>query len=241
MSKSENEPLKLHIGCGVQRLRGYVNCDLFQTSAADQVFDCTSLWPFPSDSASTIYCSHTLEHLQDYQAFFKEAHRVLRADGNLQIRVPYGGHRSAYWDLSHVRPWYAETFCFLQPGYDKAVGNIQHAEWTHFFSVEDVILRVSARLIPLLRWSLLRKVLLPWIDMIQDSVEELWVYLIPLKTEEAVKEWMALRPGNAIGARYSTYRHHLEGRPLGPHEAAEFVDWRKDMIWNGYHSWKEFS
>src|SRR3989304_3079004 len=83
--KSSSEPLKLHIGCGVQRLRDYINCDLHETSATDQVFDCTSLWPFPTDSVSTIYCSHTLEHLQDYQAFFKEAHRVLRPDGNLQI------------------------------------------------------------------------------------------------------------------------------------------------------------
>lgn len=236
---SPTEPLKLHIGCGNQRLEGYVNCDLNETGVTDAVFDCTSLWPFPTDSVSTIYCSHTLEHLHDYAAFFKEAHRVLRADGNLQIRVPYGGHKAAYWDLTHVRPWYAEAFCFLQPGYCAAVGNPQHTAWTHFFSVEDVILRVTARLLPVLKWRLLRMLLLPWLDMVQNGVEEMWVYLIPLKTEQAVADWSAIHSGNAIGCRYSVYRHHLENRALRAHEIAEFVDWRKEMQWNGFHNWKD--
>lgn len=224
----------------MQRLQGYVNCDLHQTSAADQVFDCTSLWPFPSNAASTIYCSHTLEHLHDYQTFFREAHRVLRPDGNLQLRVPYGGHKAAYWDLTHVRPWYAESFCFLQPGYSVTVGNAQHAEWSHFFGVEDIVLRVSGRLVPILRWSLARKLLLPWLDLVNNAVEEMWAYMIPLKTEAAIADWAALHHGNSVAARYAVYRHHLEGRPLGPNEAAEFTDWRREMLWNGFHMWKEF-
>src|SRR5216117_2060518 len=120
---SPTDPLKIHIGCGNHRIPGYVNCDLHQTGATDRVFDCTGPWPFPDNSASTIYCSHTLEHLADFKGFFKEAYRVLQPDGNLQLRVPYGGHRAAWWDVTHLRPWFAESFCFLQPGYDSAVSN----------------------------------------------------------------------------------------------------------------------
>lgn len=238
-SLSATKPLKVQIGCGHHRLDGYINCDLYRTDATDKVFDCTSTWPFKTNSVETIYCSHTLEHLHDYRTFFQEAHRVLTPGGNLQLRLPYGGHKAAYWDLTHVRPWYAESFCFLQPGYGTAIGNVQHQDWSHFFSVEDVVLRVTARLLPVLRWTLLRKLLLPWLDLVNNSIEEMWVYLRPLKTDQAVAEWSALHPGNAICARYSVYRHHLENRRMGAHEVAEFVDWRREMQWNGFHNWKE--
>ena len=218
-------------------MNGYVNCDLHETDCTNEVFDCTSLWPFATNSVSTIYSSHTLEHLHNYEGFFKEAHRVLRPDGNMQIRVPYGGHKAAYWDLTHVRPWYAESFCFLQPGYAAAVGNVQHNEWTHCFSIEDCVLRVTDRLTPILQYSLMRKLLLPYIDMLTNAVEEMWVYLAPLKTPQQLTEWRAMHPGNSISARYSTYRHHIERRTLGAHEVAEFVDWRKEQLWNGFHSW----
>lgn len=236
---SRSNELKIHIGCGQHKIAGYINCDLYPTKAADRVFDCQQHWPFPNNCASTIYCSHTLEHLADYEAFFREAHRVLRPDGNLQIRVPYGGHKAAYWDPTHLRPWYAETFCFLQPGYSQSVGNAQHHRWHHYFSVEDAVLRVTGRLIPILKWKLLRRLLLPWLDLFNNAVEELWVYLIPLKTPEAVKAWLAERPGNAICSRYSVYKHHLEERALQAHEVIEFVDWRREMLWNGFHIWKE--
>ena len=230
------DPLKLHIGCGNQRLEGYINCDLFQTIAAERLFDCTKRWPFPDDSTSTIYCSHTLEHLHDYQGFFREAHRVLRPNGNLQIRVPYGGHKAAYWDLTHVRPWYGESFCFLQPGYAQAVGNAQHNDWASHFSIEDVILRVTAKFIPILRWKLGRTMLLPWLQHLQDAVEEMWVLLAPLKTEQQISEWSSMHQGNAFPARYCVYRHHLERRPQG-NDLAEFVNLSHEIHWNGFHNW----
>ena len=237
LKPSLGEPLKLHLGCGNQRIAGYVNCDLHPTTATERVFDCTTPWPFADDCASTIYSSHHLEHLIDFKTFFREAHRVLRPDGNLQIRVPYGGHRAAYWDIEHVRPWYAETFCFLQPGYYQAIGNAQHAGWSHFFSIEDVVLRITDKLTPLLRHRLLRRLLLPWLEHFHDTIEEMWVYLIPLKTSAQVADWSQSHPGHCVPARYSIYRHHLERRPLGAQELAEFVDWRRDQLWNGFHHW----
>ena len=234
---SLTEPLKLHIGCGNQRLEGYINCDLHHTSATDQLFDCTEIWPFPWDCVSTIYCSHTLEHLENYRGFFREAHRVLRPDGNLQIRVPYGGHKAAHWDLTHVRPWFGESFCFLQPGYSLAVGNAQHRDWLSYFSVEDVVLRVSAKFIPILRWRLARRILLYWLEHLQDSIEEMWVMLVPLKTDQQIADWTAIHPGNAVPARYCIYRHHLERRPLRAYEIAEFVNLRQETHWNGFHNW----
>src|SRR3990167_653820 len=230
--------LRLHIGCGPQRMDGFVNCDLYPSSATDLLFDCTKRWPFPDNSASIIYSSHTLEHLDDFKSFFREAHRVLREDGNMQIRVPYGDHRSAWWDVEHRRPWHAETFCFLQPGYREATGNAQHAGWTHFFSIEDVVLRVSARFVKILRWRLGRWLLLPYLDCLQNSIEELWVYLTPIKTPERQMMWRKTRAGNAVPCRYGAYRHHIENRPQGSHELPELVDWGFRAFYNGYHSFR---
>lgn len=236
--KSSGEPLKLHIGCGPQRLDGFVNCDESPSSATDVLFDCTKRWPFPDNSASIVYSSHTLEHLTDFKGFFREAWRVLREDGSLQIRVPYGDHRSAWWDIEHRRPWHAETFCFLQPGYREATGNAQHAGWTHFFSIDDALLRVSARFVPILKWRLGRWLLLPYLDCLQNSIEELWVYLTPLKTSQKVMDWRKMRAGNAVPCRYGAYRHHIEFRPQGAHEVPELVNWGFRTFYNGFHSWR---
>ena len=46
--------------------------------------------PEASDSVSLIYCSHTLEHLQDAAArhFLKECHRILEPGGVMRIALP---------------------------------------------------------------------------------------------------------------------------------------------------------
>ena len=237
--RSLNEPLQIHIGCGRCRIKGYLNCDLYPSVATDLVFDCTKRWPLSDNSASTIISSHTLEHLVDFKGFFREAWRVLREDGNLQIKLPYGGHNSAWWDIEHQRPWHAETFCFLQPGYGDSIGNAQHTDWNHFFSIEDIALRLSARMVPILKWRLGRWLLLPWVDCLHNVIEELWVYLVPLKDSEKIAAWRALRPGNAVPGRYVVYRHHLEDRILGPDERPELVDWGYEQIWNGLHNWRK--
>jgi SAM-dependent methyltransferase len=226
---------KLHLGCGNHKIPGYTNCDLYETSATDHVFDCQGPWPFPDNSVATIYCSHMLEHLPNFKAFFMEAHRVLRPDGNLQIRVPYGGHKAAYWDIEHVRPWFLETFCFLQPGYAQSIGNHQHDGWKHYFGVEDAVLRITDRMTPLLRWTLLRTLILQWLDLLPNAVEELWVLLAPLKTEEQIQGWLALHAGNALPSRYSVYTHHFEQRALGANEVPTFMNWQKEIVWNGFH------
>lgn len=236
--KSWNKPYKLHIGCGRQRLQGYINCDLYETAATDQVFDATGIWPFEDNSVGTIYISHTLEHLENFRQFFREAHRVLIPHGTLQVRVPFGNHHAAWWDITHVRPWFAENFCFLQPCYEQSVGNAQHATWDKFFSVNDVMLRLSGRIVPLLRWKLMRTLLCPWLDCLNNVVEELWVYLVALKDQASIDQWLQARSPNAVPGRYVAYRHHFEGRPLGAHEATDFVTLANGRWYNGFHAWK---
>ena len=108
--------MNINIGCGRQPLKDWVNTDL-TAGVADVVFDCQDPWPFPENSAEAVRAIHVLEHLPRPMDFFKEAHRVLVPNGAIILQLPYGGHRSAWWDLTHVRPWFPENFAILQPGY----------------------------------------------------------------------------------------------------------------------------
>lgn len=218
-----SKPLQIHLGCGRHRIPGWVNCDLYPTEATDVLFNVQGAWPFQDNSASLIYTSHMVEHLPDFHAFFREAYRVLLPDGVLQVRVPFGNHHAAWWDVSHVRPWFAESFCFLQPGYGYSVNNAQHREWESYFSVEDVVLRVPAQMCRYLRWKVGRMVLVPWLDKLNNVVEEMWVYLVALKGEQRIDEWLKMRSPTGVPARYAAFKYHWEQRQQRPDEPLDFV------------------
>src|SRR6267142_29393 len=134
----------LHLGCGMSRMDGWVNCDLHATSHADVVFDVQERWPFEDNQVREVYASHMLEHIRDFNAFFKELWRVLEPNGNVCLRMPYGGHRLAWTDPTHLKAWYAESFCFLQPGYGEHVGNPQEFKWPAPFGVAAIDLRITS-------------------------------------------------------------------------------------------------
>jgi O-antigen biosynthesis protein len=90
------EPLRLHLGCGEQRLAGYVNIDYpppqhtVQTSSAADVFaDITEL-RFPAASVDEIRSHHLFEHFDRPTALAMLArwHRWLKPRGRLHIETP---------------------------------------------------------------------------------------------------------------------------------------------------------
>lgn len=222
---STKPPILLHLGCGFGRLEGWINCDLHPSATTDMVFDVQQPWPFEDNQAREIYASHMLEHLADPMAFFREAWRVLEPNGTMCLRVPHGGHRLAWSDPTHLRPWYAESFCFLQPGYGVEVRNPQEVAWRAHFAVDACKVRIAAKFAPIMRRRWLRKPLVRWLDNIANSAEEVYAYLYALKTVDAVEEFMRSRIPWSIPARYCMYRHHFEGRrDLREGEPAELVD-----------------
>lgn len=209
---SSKPPILLHLGCGYGRIEGWVNADLNPTPTTDMVFDLMKPWPIEDGQVREIYASHVLEHLPDFRHFFREAWRVLEPNGGIVLRVPYGGHRLAWIDPTHVKAWYAESFCFLQPGYGDSVKNPQEKEWDAPFGISHVQLKLAAKWAFFMRHWLTRKLLLPWMDNIENSVEEIWAFLFALKTPEAARQFLAHRQPNSAFSRYVMYQHHLEGR-----------------------------
>jgi predicted SAM-dependent methyltransferase len=83
--------LRLHLGCGLKVLDGWVNVDMRLARRVLTAKLPRALARFPSGSARFIYASHVVEHI-DYPhetvLFAKECHRILVEDGALRIVVP---------------------------------------------------------------------------------------------------------------------------------------------------------
>ena len=177
------------------------------------MFNVEHRWPFPDNSVHEIYASHMLEHLHDHNTFFKEAWRVLHPNGTLMLRLPHGHHRAAWWDVEHIRPWFPESFAFLQPGYGEAIRNPQHMHRTAVFGIESIDQRVDGKFAPILRWKLGRTLLLPWINHLNDALTELHGYLYAIKDHETAAAYQSRNPGYSVPSRYVIYEHDLHGQP----------------------------
>jgi len=101
--------MKLNLGCGQNKLPGYVNVDREASMAPDLVMDLEAFpWPFEDDSVEKIMAKHVLEHVGgDPKVFIRimqELYRVCRAGAEIEIWVPHPRHDNFLDDPTHVRP-----------------------------------------------------------------------------------------------------------------------------------------
>jgi SAM-dependent methyltransferase len=79
----------LDVGSGGRRLRPDVTtCDFLAGPGVDVVGDIHSL-PIPSDTYDGVFCTGTLEHVEDPRLALSELVRVARPGGLLHIDVPF--------------------------------------------------------------------------------------------------------------------------------------------------------
>lgn len=115
--------LKLNIGAGTDIKPDYLNADLIEGPGIDVTFNILDTWPFPDSTFEEILASHVVEHLpqrnladNEYKDafihFVEEAHRVLKPNGVLHIKVPYHGlpPRYFYQNPTHYRYILPENF-----------------------------------------------------------------------------------------------------------------------------------
>jgi SAM-dependent methyltransferase len=79
---------RLHIGCGRERLEGWVNIDREALPHVDVVADVTRGLEFRD--AEAVFAEHFIEHLalDDALRFLAEVHRALADDGWLRLSTP---------------------------------------------------------------------------------------------------------------------------------------------------------
>jgi predicted SAM-dependent methyltransferase len=100
--------VKLNLGCGQNRLDGYVNTDREPAVEPDVVMDLEQFpWPFEDDSVDEVVAKHVLEHVGATADLFigvmQELYRVCSSGALIHIAVPHPRHNFFLDDPTHVR------------------------------------------------------------------------------------------------------------------------------------------
>ena len=62
--KEKNQGVKIDLGCGTNKMTGFIGVDTRPLPTVDIVMDLEKYpWPIPDECASTIVCNHVLEHV----------------------------------------------------------------------------------------------------------------------------------------------------------------------------------
>ncbi len=102
------EPLQLNLGCGTNRIEGFLNVDKFKECEPDLVCDLEVFpWPWSTNSVSAVVMAHALEHMYGssgaFLEFMKELYRVCQNGAEILILVPHPRHDDFLNDPTHVR------------------------------------------------------------------------------------------------------------------------------------------
>ncbi len=111
--------VRLHLGCGLRVIPGWINIDCFEAEGIAFECDFRDPLPFADGAVQMLYSEHVLEHLQEHdaQTLLREGHRVLKPGGLIRLGMPdaeifiraYVNHDQAFFDAaryigSPVRP-----------------------------------------------------------------------------------------------------------------------------------------
>lgn len=102
--------MRLNLGCGRNKMDGFVNVDVDPKCEPDLIFDIDcgeTRWPWDDQSIEEVQMHHVLEHIgQSPRGFiwiFQHLYRVMKPGGLLHIRVPHPWSDDFYGDPTHVR------------------------------------------------------------------------------------------------------------------------------------------
>ena len=70
--------MKLHLGCGNEKLEGYVNCDFSKEVKPDKIINLEKKLPFKDNSVDEIIINHTLEHINNFIQLMEEFYRICK-------------------------------------------------------------------------------------------------------------------------------------------------------------------
>ena len=102
-----SESLRLNLGCGTQKIDGFLGVDVSPECGADIVHDLKVVpWPWADDSVDEVLCSHFLEHLTGAEriVFMDELWRVLKPDAAAVMITPHWNSYGAVQDPTHQWP-----------------------------------------------------------------------------------------------------------------------------------------
>ncbi len=118
--KENNLGIKLDIGCGGNKNRGFVGMDIRKEPGVDIVQDLeVQPWPLPDECVSFAVASHVVEHINPVKFgminFMNEVWRVLKPGAQFAIAVPYAYSQGFVQDPTHCNPCNEITWAYFDP------------------------------------------------------------------------------------------------------------------------------
>ncbi|MCC7225365.1 MAG: glycosyltransferase [Burkholderiaceae bacterium] len=141
---------KLHLGCGDNLLKGWLNTDLQPRKPGILQLDATRSLPFPRDSFEYVFSEHLVEHMPYPQGcrLLAECNRILKPGGVLRMATPdlaflVGLYKPDKSDLQQAfLDWSKEHFLPWAPNAeDTFVINNAMRDWGHQFIYDDKVMR----------------------------------------------------------------------------------------------------
>ena len=115
--------MKLHLGCGNDYKKGYVNCDISKEVKPDKIVNLEKKLPFKDDSVEEIIANHVFEHVTNFIPLMHELYRVCKKGAIIKIKTPFYSAWGQYNDPTHVRFFTPFTFTYFKKGnYSHEVG-----------------------------------------------------------------------------------------------------------------------
>lgn len=106
--------MKLNLGCGKNKIPGYLGVDISKTNATDIIHDLNKFpYPFKANSVDEILMDNVLEHLIDTVAVMEELHRISKNSAIIRIYVPYAKSDGAFTDPTHKRFFTEQSFKYF--------------------------------------------------------------------------------------------------------------------------------
>lgn len=107
--------LRLDLGCGTRKKPDHIGIDRIAFPGVDHVLEVgRQRLPFKTDSVTSIWSSHFVEHLPAVERIFmlNEAFRVLKPGGAMTMVVPHWASSRAYGDPTHQWPPIGEMWFY---------------------------------------------------------------------------------------------------------------------------------
>nr|WP_242016820.1 glycosyltransferase [Trichocoleus sp. FACHB-46] len=120
MTRNQEEPLRLDLGCGVWKAEGFVGVDVSGGPEVDVIADLNRRFPFPDNSVDEIKAHDVIEHLKNNIHSMNEIWRVCKPYARVDVRVPSTDGRGAFQDPTHISFWNLNSFkyyCVEFPAY----------------------------------------------------------------------------------------------------------------------------
>jgi SAM-dependent methyltransferase len=124
---------RVNIGSGHSRFIDCVNLDASEVVGADVI--CNVEGPdqmgcFQSDTFSSVYCSHVIEHLDNPLRFMQELSRICCHGALACFKLPYGSSDNAWEDPTHKRPYFLDSFGYFSQAAYAGADYGYRGDWT---------------------------------------------------------------------------------------------------------------